>query len=147
MTGFGQEAIRSLPKLQSILNGAIMEKLPHGDLMRFKAARAMVAIGPDDPRSSIAYGYLAAHHYDPKMRAQSALAAASFSGQSEACIRYVIEAVSDSNPAVVREAITALGMIGPAAKDAIPTLEKLTEHEDKQIAERAKAALRQIRDG
>ena len=37
--------------------------------------------------------------------------------------------------------------IGPAAKGAIPTLEKLTEHEDKQIAERAKAALRQIRDG
>ena len=29
-----------------------------------------------------------------------------------------------------REAITALGMIGPAAKDAIPTLEKLTEHDD-----------------
>ncbi len=36
-------------------------------------------------------------------------------------------------------------MIGPAAKDAIPTLEKLTEHEDPQIAERAKAALRQVR--
>ncbi len=31
------------------------------------------------------------------------------------------------------------------AKDAIPTLEKLTEHEDAQIAERAKAALRQVR--
>ncbi len=40
---------------------------------------------------------------------------------------------------------TALGMIGPAAKEAIPTLEKLTEHDDPQIAERAKAALRQIR--
>ena len=36
-------------------------------------------------------------------------------------------------------------MIGAAAKDAIPTLEKLTEHEDRQIAERAKAALRQVR--
>ena len=32
-----------------------------------------------------------------------------------------------------------------AAKDAIPTLEKLTEHEDPQIAGRAKAALRQVR--
>ena len=31
------------------------------------------------------------------------------------------------------------------AKEAIPVLEKLTEHEDPQIAERAKAALRQIR--
>ena len=36
-------------------------------------------------------------------------------------------------------------MIGPAAKAAIPTLEKLAEHEDRQIVERAKAALRQIR--
>ena len=45
---------------------------------------------------------------------------------------------------VVRETITALGMVGPTAKDAIPTLEKLTEHDDPQIAERAKAALRQV---
>ncbi len=30
-------------------------------------------------------------------------------------------------------------------EDAIPTLEKLAEHEDKQIAARAKAALRQVR--
>ncbi len=34
---------------------------------------------------------------------------------------------------------------GPLAKDAIPTLEKLTEHADPQIVERAKAALRQVR--
>ena len=43
-------------------------------------------------------------------------------------------------------AATSVGMIGPAAKDAIPTLEKL-EDDDPQIAERAKAALRQVRDG
>ena len=42
-------------------------------------------------------------------------------------------------------AATSVGMIGPAAKEAIPTLEKLTEHDDPQIAERAKAALRQVR--
>ena len=32
-----------------------------------------------------------------------------------------------------------------AASKAIPTLEKLTDHADPQIAERAKAALRQVR--
>ena len=53
--------------------------------------------------------------------------------------------LSDAEGAVVREAITALGVIGPEASEAIPTLEKLSEHEDKQIAERAKAALRGIR--
>ncbi len=55
------------------------------------------------------------------------------------------KALKDKDQAVVREAITALGMIGPAAKDAIPTLEKLAEHADPQIAERAKAALRPVR--
>ncbi len=33
----------------------------------------------------------------------------------------------------------------PLLRVSIPTLEKLTEHDDPQIAERAKAALRQIR--
>jgi HEAT repeat protein len=60
---------------------------------------------------------------------------------------HLIEELASRDTRVVQEAITALGMIGPAAKDAIPTLEKLTGHEDKQVAERAKAALRQIRGG
>ncbi len=34
---------------------------------------------------------------------------------------------------------------GRAEANAIPTLERLTEHADPQIAERAKAALRQVR--
>ena len=38
-----------------------------------------------------------------------------------------------------------VGVAGPAAKDAIPILEKLTDHADPHIAERAKAALRQVR--
>ena len=42
------------------------------------------------------------------------------------------EELSNDNSRVVQEAITALGMIGPAAKDAIPTLEKLTHHDDTQ---------------
>ena len=41
--------------------------------------------------------------------------------------------------------ISTLGIIGSEAKDAIPTLEKLTKHDNPQIAERAKAALRQVR--
>ena len=42
---------------------------------------------------------------------------------------------------------TALGILGPPAKEAIPALEKLAEHEAPQIAERAKAALRQVVPG
>ena len=58
---------------------------------------------------------------------------------------HLIEELVDEDMRVVQEAVTALGMIGPAAKDAIPTLKQLAEHADPQIAERAKAALRQMR--
>jgi HEAT repeat protein len=59
-------------------------------------------------------------------------------------IASLVLATWDSDPAVAGEAITALGLIGPLAREAIPTLEILTEHEDRQIVERAKAALKQI---
>ncbi len=58
-------------------------------------------------------------------------------------LRSVLHRSGDA--AVIRELITALGILGPAAKRSIPKLEKLSEHEDRQIAERAKAALRQVR--
>ncbi len=53
--------------------------------------------------------------------------------------------VASSDGRLLQETVTALGMIGPSAKEAIPTLEALTEHEDRQIVERATAALRQAR--
>ncbi len=142
---FGQEAKESLPRIEAILLGGPVGPVVYRDLIRFKAAQAMVAIAPDDPRSSGAYGYLAAHHYDPRVRSKSALSAGYFGSAGESSVPFLLTALSDVDEIVVHEAITALGMIGPAAKDAIPTLEKLTEHDDPQIAERAKAALRQVR--
>jgi HEAT repeat protein len=61
----------------------------------------------------------------------------------------LLAAISDEDEdlRVIREAITALGMVGPKAADAVPSLETLTQHEDRQIAARAKAALRQIKGG
>ena len=57
----------------------------------------------------------------------------------------LVEALGDEESRVVAEAITALGMFGPEAESAVPALEERTGHGDAQIAERAKAALRQIR--
>ena len=57
-----------------------------------------------------------------------------------------IGALGDPSPRVVGEAITALGLIGPAAADAIPKLEKLAAMANRQIAGRAGAALRQIEE-
>ena len=46
---------------------------------------------------------------------------------------------------MLREAITALALLGAEAESAVPQLEELAEHEDRQIAARAAVALRQIR--
>ncbi len=85
------------------------------------------------------------HEGDSEARVHAAL----FLGQLQEIpgivVPHLLAELPVGHPRLVQEIITALGMIGPAAKDAIPTLEKLTEHDDPQIAERAKAALRQVR--
>ena len=65
--------------------------------------------------------------------------------QAAVAVPALVKGLEDKSLPVAREAVTALGMIGPSAKDAIPAMEKLVGHEDKQIRERQKAALRQIR--
>ncbi len=85
------------------------------------------------------------HDGDNEARVRAAL----FLGQLQEIpgivVPHLLAELPAGHPRVVQEIITALGMIGPSAKDAIPTLEKLTEHADPQITERAKAALRQVR--
>ena len=68
-----------------------------------------------------------------------------FGPQAAPAVNDLLLALWDEDIAVIREVVTALGMIGPEARDALPTLENLVEHEDRQIAARAKAALRRIR--
>ena len=53
---------------------------------------------------------------------------------------------SSDDVELVREAVTALGTLGSVAVDVAPTLEWRTQHEDPQVRELAKAALRQIRN-
>jgi HEAT repeat protein len=52
---------------------------------------------------------------------------------------------TDEDALVRREAITTLGTLGPAAAPAAALLERLCADPDPQIAERARAALRQVR--
>ncbi len=110
-------------------------------------AEAILRIDPTGAEAAEAHAYLI-EHGDPYQQGKSLRALREF-GESavsatEALVRLAGDPVADVS--LRYEAITSLGMIGPAAKDAIPTLEKLTEHADPQIAERAKAALRQVRD-
>jgi hypothetical protein len=59
-------------------------------------------------------------------------------------VKALIECLSDSDDTVRKEAIEALGEIGPVAKDALPTLKGLAEDKDFNIAIRAKRALKEI---
>ncbi len=110
-----------------------------------KLTQAMLSISSSDPRTAMAHGFVLDRHADPSRREMSAIAIGSFGSEGEEAIPFLLKALEDDGPRVVQTCITALGMIGPAAKDAIPTLEKLSEHADPQLAERAKAALRQVR--
>ena len=110
-----------------------------------RAARAMVAIAPGHKQCAIAYGYLLVHAATAEERAQAALRLGSFGAASTGEVPHLVQACDDAEVRVRWEAITALGMIGPAAQAAAHKLEALSGSEDKAIAARAKAALRQIR--
>lgn len=58
---------------------------------------------------------------------------------------HLMEELEDEDVRVVQETITALGMIGTDAVQAIEKLNELSEHENKQIAGRAQAAVKQIK--
>ena len=109
-------------------------------------AKAILSIDPTGLEAAEAHAYLI-EHGDSYQRRESVMALRGFEEMAE-IVTLTLAGVAEnpSEQAATRyEAMTTLGMIGPAAKDAIPTLEKLAEHDDKQIAARAKAALRQVR--
>ena len=114
-------------------------------VIRRLAAEAIVELAPKSPEAGAAFGYLVQCKPNPA-EALRAIVTLGQAGHATGAVPYLLEILEgDGDARLLAEVITALGMIGPSAKDAIPTLENLTEHRDPQIAERAKAALRQVR--
>ncbi len=108
------------------------------------AARALVRVAPEDPRS------LAGHRImievvDPASRLQAVMALGHLGSIAAPAVPQLLMLLEGDLLVIKREAVTTLGTIGPGAASAIPVLEKLTEDRDRQIAERAKAALRRVR--
>ena len=154
----GPKADHSLPAVHRLLKeggtgwtGRYLESTGESEvfdyprMIRRAAAETMIRVSPADPRTAEAYGYLMLQDPDPEARLRTVFFLGQQGPAAAAAVRYLRQLLKGSSPRVRGEAITALGMIGPAAKEATPALEKLIDHEDKQIAERAKAALRQIR--
>jgi HEAT repeat protein len=82
---------------------------------------------------------------DELERREAAIALGRVGEEAKFATPTLLKGLSDNSVPVVREVVLALGKMGTAATPAIPVMEKLAAHDDPQIRERAKAALRQIR--
>lgn len=108
------------------------------------AAAAILKIAPGDPLSAPAWTWRLRHDADEHRRCQAALALGGLGGSASTEVPALIAALRDESHRVRCEVITALGMVGAAAQQAIPKLLELGASDDKAIAVRAKAALKQI---
>lgn len=118
----------------------------HDEAVHAAAATAMVRIAPADPLVVPAHAYRLLHAAEVELRLESARALGARGAEAERAVPSLVAALADTNVLVLREVITALGLIGPAATDALPVLEPLAEDNDQQTRARAQAALRQIRE-
>jgi HEAT repeat protein len=93
--------------------------------------------------------YVSGSDYGAKIQALAALGILGEIGARR--LDKVVEALSSEDPSVVYAALTALVMMGPAAKPAIPEIEKLKtrgkdEKENKEWRALAEAAIQAIKD-
>jgi hypothetical protein len=159
----GKEARQAIPAIQTVLasdkqprqtrfrfrgtawgwSGSTTSR--NQDRIRIKAALLLMKLGVSKDIPVAAHVQLLQHE-DPAVRQRAVLELGSLGDKvGTKGIRALARAVSDQDKLVAWDAITALGMIGPAARSAVPRLEGLAIGKDKARAARAAAALRQIR--
>jgi hypothetical protein len=107
-------------------------------------ARAVSLHLPDTSDGTAARATLI-YHYDVDVRLQAVMQL----GQSpaddrEMAVKALQISLTDGSLQIRREAVTALGMIGPPAADALPALQALAQDPDLQVRARAAAAVRAI---
>jgi hypothetical protein len=119
--------------------------MPSSDRIRGKATLLLMKLGAAKDLPAGAYIALL-DHGDPAVRHRAVLELGSFGEKVGAKgVGALARAIMDQDKLVAWDAITALGMIGPKAKAAVPRLEGLARSQDKAKVARAQAALRQIR--
>ncbi|MHC4078203.1 MAG: HEAT repeat domain-containing protein, partial [Planctomycetota bacterium] len=114
------------------------------EAIRTKAALLLLKLGATRDMAVDVHIQLVKHP-DPAVRQRSVLQLGAAGDQlGDDGVRALRGATFDRDKLVAWDAITALGMIGPAARRAVPRLQTLAAGEDKAKAARAAAALRQI---
>jgi HEAT repeat protein len=107
-------------------------------------ARAVVIHLPHTPDAVAAWALLI-YHFDMDVRLQAVMQLGqSGANDAETAVKALQTSLTDGSVEVRREAVTALGMIGPPAADALPALQALAHDSDLQIRARATAAVRAI---
>ena len=109
--------------------------------LKSAAVQALVSLGPHQPRAAVAY-LLDSVERDPDLRLEAAMALARIGASS---VDFIRARLGHSDPEARLWFVRSLGEIGPAAKDAIPDLEKAAADADARVKEAAAKALKKIR--
>src|SRR5262249_45413669 len=118
---------------------------PTRDELLDAARRALLASAIAGERQAWLQREVLVHAGDRVARHQAALDLAQSSERALA-VRLLVGAL-ECEPAIAREAVTALGTMGAAAKAALPALELLRDHRDADLRARVAAAIRQVDAG
>jgi hypothetical protein len=113
------------------------------DIIHLPASRAIASIAPRH-RDAVAAHIHQLQSVDPRERLRAAMHLGAMGEAGEAGVKPLCESTRDADRRVALSAVTALGMIGPSAKWAVPTLEVLAAHREPAFSRRAKAALKSI---
>jgi len=106
------------------------------------ARRALLASAIAGERRAWLQREVLMHTGDRVARHQAALDLAQ--GSDRALAVRLLAGALECEPTIAREAATALGTMGAAAKAALPALRQLREHRDADLRARVAAAVRQI---
>lgn len=111
---------------------------------RWNAARTLGKIGPDAV-STVPVLIEMTHDQDATIREHSAEAIGDIGPVvGDDAIEALIKSMSDPATKVRRDAVRSLGYIGPKAKEAVPTIKKLTEDPEEIVRQAAANALKAI---
>lgn len=123
--------------------GSFSCRVDVGEPIRAAAARALVATAPQRAEAAPGYTWLLRHGALAERR-DAAMAVGRLGARADEVVDALCAALDDADVQVLREAITSLSALGPAAAPATARLRELRTHSDEQIRRRADAALRQI---
>lgn len=101
-----------------------------------------------DPEGLLLVAQLLVADARPSVRREAAMALRQHGDHAKWFLPALLRSLQDErDPKVLAEVVTTTAILGDTAKHAVPLLERLLQHDDEQVSQRAKAALRQVGGG